>query len=161
MQGQSLPLNLGRRSDNREKFEKIGRNDRLLHPEDRKNSLWSDFSLIEIKKKLEKNSHWSDCYLLSILRNLVGKFEIHMILLSLYSIYLSTSLHLSEVSGIFDLFCLYLCRPEPFQVKMLRNLAYTKERKLSRWLPFTLERSAELSVIIHTMKKSIHNPCEK
>ena len=54
--------------------------------------------------------------------NLVGKFEIHMILLSLYSIYLSTSLHLSEVSGIFD-----LCRLEPFQVKMLRNLAYTKE----------------------------------
>ena len=32
-----------------------------------------------------------------------GKFEIHMILLSLYFIYLSTSLHLSEVSGIFDL----------------------------------------------------------
>ena len=54
-------------------------------------------------KKTRKNSHWSDCYLLSILRNLVGKFEIHMILLSLYSIYLSTSLHLSEVSGIFDL----------------------------------------------------------
>ena len=37
-------------------------------------------------------------------------------------------------------------------MKMLRNLAYTKERKLS----FTLERSAELSVINHTMKKSIH-----
>ena len=36
--------------------------------------------------------------------NLVGKFEIHMILLSLYFIYLSISLHLSEVSGIFDLF---------------------------------------------------------
>ena len=68
-----------------------------------KNSLWSDFSLIEIKKNTRKNSHWPDCYLLSILRNLVGKFEIHMILLSLYFIYLSTSLHLSEVSGIFDL----------------------------------------------------------
>ena len=37
-------------STNREKFEKIGRSDRLLHPEDRKNSLWSDCSLIEIKK---------------------------------------------------------------------------------------------------------------
>ena len=81
----------------------IGRSFRLLHPEDRKNSLWPDCSLIEIKNT-HKNSHWSDCYLLSILRNLVGKFEIHMILLSLYSIYLSTSLHLSEVSGIFDLF---------------------------------------------------------
>ena len=41
-------------------------------------------------------------------------------------------------------------------MKMLGNSAYTKERKLSRKLPFTLERSAELSVIIHTMKKSIH-----
>ena len=51
-----------------------------------------------------------------------------MILLSLYSIYLSTSLHLSEVSGIFDLFCLYLCRLEPIQVKMLRNLAYKRKK---------------------------------
>ena len=83
-------------------------------------------------EKERKNSHWSDCYLLSILRNLLGKFEIHMILLSLYYIYLSTILHLSEVSGIFDLFCLYLCRLDPFKVKMSHNLAYTKERKLSR-----------------------------
>ena len=67
-----------------------------------KNSLWPDCSLIEIKKTQKKQS------LIRLLlalhsENLVG-FEIHMILLSLYSIYLSTSLHLSEVSGIFDLF---------------------------------------------------------
>ena len=89
---------------NREKFQKIGRSDRLLHPEDRKNSLWPDCSLIiEIKKHTKKQS------LIRLLlafhsENLVGKFEIHIILLSLYSIYPSTSLHLSEVSGIFDLF---------------------------------------------------------
>ena len=41
-------------STNREKFQKIGRSDRLLHPEDRKNSLWSDCSLIEIKKQHKK-----------------------------------------------------------------------------------------------------------
>ena len=42
-------------STNREKFEKIGRSDRLLHPEDRKKT-GSDqtFSLIEIKKTQEK-----------------------------------------------------------------------------------------------------------
>ena len=110
-------------STNREKFQKIGRSDRLLHPEDRrkKNSLWPDCSLIEIKKKKKKKKK-KRLLLAFHSENLVGKFEIHMILLSLYSIYLSTSLHLSEVSGIFD-----LCRLEPFQVKMLRNLAYTKE----------------------------------
>ena len=91
-------------STNREKFQRIGRSDRLLHPEDRKkNSLWPDCFLIEIKKTHKKQS------LIRLLlafhsENLVGKFEIHMILLSLYSIYLSSSLHLSEVSGIFDLF---------------------------------------------------------
>ena len=89
-------------STNREKFQKIGRSDRLLHPEDRK-KLWPDCSLIEIKKTHKKQS------LIRLLlafhsEHLVGKFVIHMILLSLYSIYLSTSLHLSEVSGIFDLF---------------------------------------------------------
>ena len=90
-------------STNREKFQKIGRSDRLMHPEDRKNSLWPDCSLIEIKNTHKKQS------LIRLLlafhsENLVGKFEIHLILLSLYSIYLSTSLHLSEVSGIFDIF---------------------------------------------------------
>ena len=39
-----------------EKFEKIERSDRLLHPEDRKNSLWSDCSLTEIKKTHKKQS---------------------------------------------------------------------------------------------------------
>ena len=72
-------------------------------------------------QKTEKNSLKKQSLIRLLLafhsENLVGKFEIHMILLSLYSIYLSSSLHLSEVSGIFD----------PFQVKMLRNLAYTKE----------------------------------
>ena len=99
------PLLTSPSSTNREKFKKIERSDRLLHPEDwKKNqSLIRLFSNWDKKKKHTKNSHWSDCYLLSILRNLVGKFEIHMILLSLYLIYLSTSLHLSEVSGIFDL----------------------------------------------------------
>ena len=95
-------------STNREKFQKIERSDRLLHPEDRKSSLWPDCSLIEIKKK-QKNTLTKKQSLIRLLlafhsENLVGKFEIHMILLSLYSIYLSTSLHLSEVSGIFDLF---------------------------------------------------------
>ena len=90
---------------NREKFQRIGRSDRLLHPEDRKNSLWPDCFLIEIKKK---NTHKKQSLIRLLLafhsENLVGKFEIRMILLSLYSIYLSSSLHLSEVSGIFDLF---------------------------------------------------------
>ena len=93
-------------STNREKFQKIGRSDRLLHPEDRKkNSLWPDCSLIE-KKNTHTQKKQSLIRLLLAFHseNLVGKFEIHMILLSLYSIYLSTSLHLSEVSGIFDLF---------------------------------------------------------
>ena len=92
-------------STNREKFQKIGRSDRLLHPEDRKNSLWPDCSLIELKKTHTKKKQSLIRLLLAFhSENLVGKFEIHMILLSLYSIYLSTSLHLSEVSGIFDLF---------------------------------------------------------
>ena len=91
-------------STNREKFQKIGRSDRLLHPEDRKNSLWPDCSLIEIKKKNTKKQSLIRLLLAFHSENLVGKFEIHMILLSLYTIYLSTSLHLSEVSGIFDLF---------------------------------------------------------
>ena len=90
-------------STNREKFQKIGRSDRLLHPEDRKKSLWPDCSLIE-KKKSHKKQSLTRLLLAYHSENLVGKFEIHMILLSLYSIYLSTSLHLSEVSGIFDLF---------------------------------------------------------
>ena len=92
-------------STNREKFQKIGRSDKLLHPEDRKKSLWPDCSLIEIKKSHKKQS-LTRLLLAYHSENLVGKFEIHMImiLLSLYSIYLSTSLHLSEVSGIFDLF---------------------------------------------------------
>ena len=38
-------------STNRENFQKIERSDRLLHPEDRKKSLWPDCSLIEIKIK--------------------------------------------------------------------------------------------------------------
>ena len=92
-------------STKREKFQKIERSDRLLHPEDRKNSLWPDCSLIEIKKNtLTKKQSLIRLLLAFHSENLVGKFEIHMILLSLYSIYLSTSLHLSEVSGIFDLF---------------------------------------------------------
>ena len=72
----------------------------------KKNSLWPDCSLIEIKKKTHTKKTVTDQRLLLAFHseNLVGKFEIHMILLSLYSIYLSTSLHLSEVSGIFDLF---------------------------------------------------------
>ena len=41
-------------STNREKFQKIERSDRLLYPEDRKNSLWPDCSLIEIKKTHKK-----------------------------------------------------------------------------------------------------------
>ena len=76
------------------KAEKIGRSDRLLLSKTEKT-----VSLIERKKI----SHWSDCYLLSILRNSVGKFEINIILLSLYFIYLSTSLHLSEVSDQYPL----------------------------------------------------------
>ena len=91
-------------STNREKFQKIERSDRLLYPEDRKNSLWPDCSLIEIKKKHTKKQSLIRLLLAFHSENLVGKFEIHMTLLSLYSIYLSTSLHLSEVSGIFDLF---------------------------------------------------------
>ena len=72
-------------STNREKFQKIGRSDRLLHPEDRKNRLWSDSSLIEIKKKQS---------LIRLLlafhsENLVGKFEIHMILIAVIVFYLS------------------------------------------------------------------------
>ena len=43
-------------STNREKFQKIERSDRLLHPEDRKNILWPDCSLIEIKKKHTKKT---------------------------------------------------------------------------------------------------------
>ena len=43
-------------STNREKFQKIERSDRLLYPEDRKNSLWLDCSLIEIKKKQHKKT---------------------------------------------------------------------------------------------------------
>ena len=69
-----------------------------------KNSLWPDCSLIEIKKKSHKKQSLIRLLLAFHSENLVGKFEIHMVLLSLYSIYLSTSLHLSEVSGIFDLF---------------------------------------------------------
>ena len=110
-------------STNREKFQKIGRSDRLLHPEDRKKqSLARLFSNSDKKKHTQKKQSLIRLLLAIHSENLVGKFEIHMILLSLYSIYLSASLHLSEVSGIFD-----LCRLEPFQVKMLRNLAYTKE----------------------------------
>ena len=87
-------------STNREKFQKIGRSD-----EDRKkNSLWPDCSLIELKKNTHKKQSLIRLQLAFHSENLVGRFEIHMILLSLYSIYLSTSLHLSEVSGIFDLF---------------------------------------------------------
>ena len=93
-------------STNREKFQKIERSDRLLHPEDRKRqSLARLFSNWDKKK----HTHTQKQSLIRLLpafhsENLVGKFEIHMIMLSLYSIYLSTSLHLSEVSGIFDLF---------------------------------------------------------
>ena len=92
-------------STNREKFQKIERSDRLLHPEERKKqSLARLFSNWDKKKQhTHKNSHWSDCYLLSILRIWLVNLK-YTILLSLYSIYLSTSLHLSEVSGIFDLF---------------------------------------------------------
>ena len=75
-------------STNREKFQKIGRSDRLLHPVLRQKKTVSVIRLLLVFHS----------------ENLVGKFEIHMILLPLYSIYLSTSLHLSEVSGIFDLF---------------------------------------------------------
>ena len=99
-------------STNRENFQKIERSDRLLHPEDRKKVSGQT----EIKKK--NHTHTQKQSLIRLLlafhsENLVGKFEIDMILLSLYFIYLSISLHLSEVSGIFD-----LCRLQPFQVKM-------------------------------------------
>ena len=83
--------------------------DCCIQKTEKKQSLIRLFSNWDKKKTQKKNSHWSDCHLLSILRNLVGKFEIHMILLSLYSIYLSTSLHLSEVSGIFDLLPTWKC----------------------------------------------------
>ena len=77
-------------STNREKFQKIGRRDRLLHPEDRKkNSLWLDCSLIEIKKT-HTHTHTKQSLIRLLLafhsENLVGKFEIHMILLSLYNL---------------------------------------------------------------------------
>ena len=92
-------------STNREKFQKIERSHRLLHLEAEKNSLWPDCSLIEITKTpTQKEQSLIRLLLAFHSENLVGKFEIRMILLSLYSIYLSTSLHLSEVSGIFDLF---------------------------------------------------------
>ena len=85
-------------STNRENFQKIGRSDRLLHPEDRKkNSLWPDCSLIEIKKKTHTHKEQSLIRLLLAFHseNLVGKFEIHMILLSLYSICLQVSTYLN------------------------------------------------------------------
>ena len=94
----SSPVQIGRSL--RKQGEVI---DCCIQKTEKKQSLIRLFSNWDKKKHTRKNSHWSDCYLLSILRNLVGKFEIHMILLSLYFIYLSTSLHLSEVSGIFDL----------------------------------------------------------
>ena len=91
-------------STNREKFQKIGRSDRLLHPEDRKKQSLARLFSNSDKKKTHKKQSLIRLLLAFHSENLVGKFEIHMILLSLYSIYLSTSLHLSEVSGIFDLF---------------------------------------------------------
>ena len=89
-------------STNREKFQKIGRNDRLLHPEDRKKkqSLARLFSNWDKKKKNThtKNSHWSDCYLLSILRIWLVNLKY-----TWSCCHCIPSLHLSEVSGIFDL----------------------------------------------------------
>ena len=76
-------------STNREKFQKIGRSDRLLHPEDRKNSLWSDCSLIEIKKTHTKKQSLIRLLLAFNSENLVGKFEIHMILIAIIVFYLS------------------------------------------------------------------------
>ena len=108
--------------------------------------------LIEIKKNTQK----------TVTDQTVGKFEIHMILLSLYYIYLSTSLHLSEVSGIFDLFCLYLCRLDPFQVKMLGTLAYTKERNCQDNCPLRLSRQLSMKKSIHKVSYgqiSIRFPC--
>ena len=133
---------------NREKFQKIGRSDRLLHPEDRKKqSLAKLFSNWD-KKKQHTHKEQSLIRLLLALHseNLVGKFEIHMILLSLYSIYLSTSLHLSEVSGIFDLFAnLSLSKWKCYVIWHIQNNETVKIIALHAW-----------AVCWVVMKKSIH-----
>ena len=92
-----------------------------------KNSLWSDFSLIEIKKTQEKTvaDQTATCF---------PSWEIWLVNLKytwscchcILSICLQVSTYLKSLVS------LIYCRPEPFQVKMLRNSAYTKERKVSR-----------------------------
>ena len=84
-------------------------------PEDRKNSLWSDFSLIEIKNT-RKNStdQTATCFTFWEIWLVNWKYTwscCHCIL----SICLQVSTYLMS------LVYLIYCRPEPFQVKMLRN----------------------------------------
>ena len=93
-----------------------------------KNSLWSDFSLIEIKKNTQEKTvtdQTATCF---------PSWEIWLVNLKytwscchcILSICLQVSTYLKSLVS------LIYCRPEPFQVKMLRNSAYTKERKVSR-----------------------------
>ena len=124
-------------STNREKFEKIERSDRRQ----KKNRLWSDFSLIEIKKKHKKTvtDQTATCF---------PSWEIWLVNLK----YTWSCCHCLQVSTYLkSLVSLIYCRPEPFQVKMLRNSAYTKEKNCQDNCPSRLSRR-----LIHTMKKSIH-----